>query len=370
MFCSHLRLFVQPATRYYPSVFILKPGQLVHINKGRLHAFRKLAPVSLPKTDCHADLRSSILRDERQVGTEDLCVSVAWDWMYRGVSSDGINRELVSTLECAALNRKHKLQSLAIPELSAIQTARIFTSRIDSRRGSEERSLLQFARNSDSSLHGTTPDASTVLKGILPSLRFIVRQHVEAERKATEMNKNPEFASKHESVVPKPNSWENPDTFALDPYGNGDFFCKMCHKELSNAYMHCDGCEKILNKDFNICVSCHEQGEYKQFVKMHPLNEKRHCTINHTGHFTHDRTSHCPCRNGPACKNCSFCCGCSCKCHQWFTLNHRFFSIEDEESLLKRVEDEVGDCADKDVDEETMARLSLRPSIVETSRLY
>ena len=65
--------------RYYPSVFVLKAGQMVHINKGRLHAFNKLAPVPLPRTNCHADLRQEILRTKDDK-TEDLCFSVAWDW--------------------------------------------------------------------------------------------------------------------------------------------------------------------------------------------------------------------------------------------------------------------------------------------------
>ena len=68
--------------RYYPSVFVLKPGQLVHINKGRLHAFRKLAPAPLRPTDCHADLRQKVLAEleSKGVKTEVLCFSVAWDW--------------------------------------------------------------------------------------------------------------------------------------------------------------------------------------------------------------------------------------------------------------------------------------------------
>ena len=40
---------------YCPSVFVLKAEQYLHINKGRLHAFRKL---------------------------QDFCFSIAWDWMF------------------------------------------------------------------------------------------------------------------------------------------------------------------------------------------------------------------------------------------------------------------------------------------------
>jgi hypothetical protein len=67
--------------KYYPSVFILKPGQFVHINKGRLHAFRKMSPAALPPSDCHFTLRSQLIADENLVSTEQICVSVAWDWM-------------------------------------------------------------------------------------------------------------------------------------------------------------------------------------------------------------------------------------------------------------------------------------------------
>jgi len=84
---------------YCVSRFILKPGQCVHINKGRLHAFRKVSNEQLPFTDCHAKLRRGLLKPgsrERVVGpgkSEILCISVAWDWMFRGVTAAGINRE-------------------------------------------------------------------------------------------------------------------------------------------------------------------------------------------------------------------------------------------------------------------------------------
>jgi len=70
---------------YYPSVFVLKPGQFVHINKGRLHAFRKLSPTALPLNDCHRQLRLDAIADDKLGSIEHLCVSVAWDWMVRSI---------------------------------------------------------------------------------------------------------------------------------------------------------------------------------------------------------------------------------------------------------------------------------------------
>jgi hypothetical protein len=82
---------------YYPSVFVLKPGQFVHINKGRLHAFRKLSPTALPPNDCHRQLRLDTIASDNLGSMERLCVSVAWDWMVRFDESFGIDIDLVLT---------------------------------------------------------------------------------------------------------------------------------------------------------------------------------------------------------------------------------------------------------------------------------
>ena len=113
---------------YCPTVCIVKPGQLIHINKGRLHAFRKMSISPLPDDDCHKDLREALIEEEKLKG-EQLCISVAWDWMFRGVTSAGINREVFSTLEATILNRKNNRASLAIPEMSLLQMAKVIPSK-------------------------------------------------------------------------------------------------------------------------------------------------------------------------------------------------------------------------------------------------
>jgi len=77
-----------------PSVFVLKPDQSIHINKGRLHAFRKLASTALCPTDCHSKLRTDVQVQHNLGSKEYLCVSVAWDWMFRGYTSAGIRKEV------------------------------------------------------------------------------------------------------------------------------------------------------------------------------------------------------------------------------------------------------------------------------------
>jgi hypothetical protein len=241
------------------SRFILKEGQHVHINKGRLHAFRKVSNQPLPASDCHAKLRASLVKpgtSEKVVGPgkpEVLCISVAWDWMYRGVTAAGINREIVSCLECAALNRRYGVQSLAIPELCLMQMARTLAPKPDENtalEGAYRESLIAFPNQTKDSSKGKgfMPTPSDICRGIFPALQYVVKQHVYAMNLAESKKSKSYERCKRVSIASKPNAWENPLTFALDPYGKDDFNCKICHKELSNVYLHCDGCEILLSK--------------------------------------------------------------------------------------------------------------------------
>jgi hypothetical protein len=51
----------------------------VHINKGRLHAFRKMTTENLPQRDAHAKLRKEVVAEDKLLpGLE--CISIAHDW--------------------------------------------------------------------------------------------------------------------------------------------------------------------------------------------------------------------------------------------------------------------------------------------------
>jgi len=134
-----------------------------------------------------------------------------------------------------------------------------------------------------------------------------------------------------------PNAHQNLEIFALDPFGD-DFFCKLCFTELSNLYMHCNGCEELLKKDFNICMDCHSTGKFKRYHPMCSDNNERDSLIHHTGDMTTTvRHPTCQCERLPRCLNCQKCTGCSCTCHTQFTLNFRFMGLEEEVDLLQRV---------------------------------
>ncbi len=251
-------------------MFILKPGQYVHINKGRLHAFRKLSPALLPEHDCHAQMREKILKQlsGKQLSDLSICISIAWDWTFRGFTSEAIHCELSSMLECAALNHKYRALSLAIPETSLLYTVKVLLARANLLLQSRDNghNLLRFGSKYTLQDNSMSPEEETltVLKGILPSLNHLFARHkasvVEAKGVALDdATRQPKL-----SIAECPDAWENPQFFSVDPYGN-DFFCKICSYELSNIYLHCDGCEKILSKDFNIC-SRYKQNDYAEIL--------------------------------------------------------------------------------------------------------
>ena len=79
----------------------------------------------------------------------------------------------------------------------------------------------------------TEPDATTVLRGILPSLQYVVNRHngsVKFSKKWEKQTRNTSDSWKV-SIDSKPNTWQDPETFPLDPYGASDFFCKCCSEE-------------------------------------------------------------------------------------------------------------------------------------------
>ena len=88
------------------SFLVLGPGEFLHINKGRLHMFRKASvePYSI-EHNLHY--------------LHDICVSVAWDWLYEGYSTSGVAREMAQALSAAQFNRDgsagRTVASLGIP---------------------------------------------------------------------------------------------------------------------------------------------------------------------------------------------------------------------------------------------------------------
>lgn len=188
------------------------------------------------------------------------------------------------------------------------------------------------------------PSDLTVLKGIFPTLKGILQDQISEIREKTEISKTDPYVK----VVPLPDAKKDPQKFTIDPFGN-DFFCKICQQELSNIYMHCEGCESLLQKDFNICIDCHGNDSVRlKNVTMHPnrplnnSNAGRRADYNHMPATIQNKKGGCKCKNGPVCRQCHFMICCSCKCHKKYSLRMRFRDVNEIESLLKDTRRYVG----------------------------
>lgn len=85
----------------------------------------------LPLSDCYSKIRADLIEEEENITySKTLCLSLAWDWMFKGISSEGINREILSILEYAKLNRQNNAITLAIPETYLLQMAISFPREI------------------------------------------------------------------------------------------------------------------------------------------------------------------------------------------------------------------------------------------------
>lgn len=198
--------------RYCPSVFILRPGQHLHINKGRFHCFRKVLPVSLLKNDCHFNLRRTLLAEVGSNPKHYVARSVAFDWyvlgygkasfllciltfalfyrMYTGFTVNGVHNESVTSLLASLICRENGQISLAIPATSLLQMVL----------ASEERQFAsRFGPIDEPCIHA---DHVSICKGILPALSYVVRE---------------ESAVAVEAALP--DSRQNPQTYPINPWG-------------------------------------------------------------------------------------------------------------------------------------------------------
>jgi len=195
---------------------------MVHLNKGRFHALRKLSNKRLSASDCHFKLRKQIIESAGQPITDgDVCVSVAWDWVYKGCTVEGSLNEILLSMEGDALRRKKELGgSLAQPR----------------------HHLLSAASGP------LAKQQVTLLKGILPALECVIREDCAAVLELLDKEEVRIMTSvlDGKGVHPPHN---------MSPFGN-DNFCDFCNGELANGLLMCLDCLKRHNKDTKICHRC------------------------------------------------------------------------------------------------------------------
>lgn len=274
--------------------------------------------------------------------------------MFWGADKEGINREVAATVECAALCRDYSCKSLAIPETVILCSAMLACGRHDARM--EDTSMLSF-ETSKFEIPSCCPSESDLIAGILPSLRYIQKRDRSAAESANSENRDNLHKGVKLKKAKKPDTFHDPAVYPVDPYGS-DYFCMVCNQELSNSYFHCNGCEVLLNKDFNICSRCYSEEKFLARIQVHPTSNKWYSDVNHIGNTERTADSRgCPCHAG-RCRACpeAYCKCCSCQCHKVFTNQFRFIDQEAADKLIRNCE-KIVNGAEVKFSQETEARL-------------
>jgi hypothetical protein len=257
--------------------------------------------------------------------------------MFLGVDAQGINREVATILESAGRIRTRKgAKTLAIVETSVFGMAE--------------------AVGRYSLIENEAPSQEIIARGLLPSLEVLVKratgpiQLVDATTLCQELQSSHNAALLYGVELVTINRIPDADQYprATDPYGN-DYACKLCDKELSNQYFHCEGCETLLQKDYNICRHCFTTGAFLRFTSMRDDAPNMFCDQHHTGQTVNNRASRgCICHQG-FCHGCkktssiSLCRNCSCKCHKKFSVRYRFRNDEAAIEVLRNVKRVAGE---------------------------
>jgi hypothetical protein len=280
----------------------------LHINKGRLHAFRKLAAQQLPQEDCHHKLRTNLLA-EVNFKVQPTAISIAWDWNFMGSSKEGIENEITYCKNATTLNGHLKRPSLATPDLCILRWIQALCSDCN--------------KTETISENGCTNSQNIInrLGGLYSQMKALLKKEIATFSIVSNNKNNKKLHQFHTS---------DEADLKFDP-DSSDYSCKLCFKELPNTYYNCNGCNNILHKDYNICNSCYSREAYMVFTKMNestfiPLHSSHH----HLGKI-HENSKHnlhniCQC-----CQNCSCC---KCDCHHHFTLRYRYFNKNQLEKML------------------------------------
>jgi len=322
---------------YAPSVFILEPGQHVHINKGRLHAFRKTTAEELPPEDCHFELRRALL-SRRKTKSVPLCVSVAWDWQFTGICSESINREMTSTLECQILlYHKPSTKCLAVPRASLLGLGYYCQSAITYDH------IPMIRSSAGGELEDRVISRDQLVKGIAPSLQFVLDENIAFLEHAKSLPESNGMGRLR--MAAQKDTALNPLHATVDPDGN-DYFCGICARELENVYLHCDGCEDLLGKDFNICMACYNAEKWKATIHVTGRDVAGHRVTSafcHTGKVAWAGKRCGACSKRFVCPDCDKCPRCECVCHGWYTVRRRFYDLEELQRLSDWIKTRAGD---------------------------
>ena len=212
--------------------FILKPKQLLFINAGRLHIFRKMGYTDLPDTDPFYELRKDYIGVGASIENQRWNISFAWDFMYIGHQMERILP--LAQLKwyngvCAAQYNFGSLGCIETPIM-------ILLTRYG--KASKKNRKKGFMKQIDLLLSALEPLIATIIKYHGDLLPLTTTTGIGTVVNTT---RDPRFKGHKERL--------NMDVI--------NFRCDSCKYHLSNHFLTCRTCLGLEDYAVNICTSCY-----------------------------------------------------------------------------------------------------------------
>ena len=211
--------------------FILKPGQLLFINAGRLHIFRKMGFTPLPESDPFHEKRKKYINDPSIKTNQKWNVSVAWDFSYIGYKIDRILPQAMLKWRNSIYAAQYNFGSEGCIETPVM----VLLTRYG---------LTPLEKRS----FGILKDIDVLLNALQPLFHEIIKYHGDKISYQCMMD-----------------CGEVIDTTTLDKYKGLkneqelnliNFRCDSCKFHLSNHFLTSSSCLRGKGITVNICTSC------------------------------------------------------------------------------------------------------------------
>lgn len=214
--------------------FILKPKQLLFINAGRLHIFRKMGYTELPNTDPFHEVRKEYIGVGASTGPPKRRwnVSYAWDFMYIGHQIERILPLAQLKWNNGVCAAQYNFGSLGCIETPLMILLTRYGMTLSKKRKNG------FMKHIDMLLSTLEPLIATILKyhgDLLPSTR------TGGIGTVVNTTQDPRFKGHKE-------------TLKMNVI---NFRCDSCKYHLSNHFLTCRTCLGLGDYDVNICTSCY-----------------------------------------------------------------------------------------------------------------
>lgn len=181
-----------------------------------------MAYVPLPHNDCHHDPRNYTIKQTHKEADSNFCLSIAWDWMNKCYTEEGMMKQNLMVYETSMVNRRNNIQSLAPHETALMSVARSM-------------SLNEFPNQK-------------VVQGLKPTLQKVLESRKDASNKIQDLGDSLVVVDIHST-----NAEASPT------------HCTICNYEISNLWMKCQKCQG----EYQFCLHCFNEEGYKQNKGRH-----------------------------------------------------------------------------------------------------